>query len=366
MYQMKIPLVDLKRQYQSIKEEIDEAIANVIGDSAFILGKYTDQFEQDFADYCGAKYCVGLNSGTDGLHLAYHTLGIGKGDEVIAPSKTFFATTEPLHHLGGRPVFVDIDPNTYLIDPKKIEPAITKKTKAIVAVHLYGQMADMTKIAKIAREYRLKLIEDAAQAHGAEHRGKKAGLYGDIGVYSFYPGKNLGAYGDAGAVVTNKKEYADLVRKLRDHGRTSKYEHDTPAHSFRMDGLQAAILSVKLRHLEDWIARRRQLAALYNKLLPKKLKKPVEAKGNRHVYHLYTIEVENRDRVIKYLKDQGIEAGIHYPIPLHLQPAYRHLSRVSLPITEGVASRTISLPLFPEMTEDAVRYVVEKLGEATQ
>lgn len=364
MYQMKIPLVDLKRQYQSIKGEIDEAIAQVIGDSAFILGKYTEQFEQDFANYCGAKHCVGLNSGTDGLYLAYRAVGVGKGDEIIAPSMTFFATTEPLHHLGGQPVFVDIDPDTYLIDPKKIEAAITKRTKAIVVVHLYGQMADMTKIAKLARRYKLKLIEDAAQAHGAEHFGKKAGLYGDIGVYSFYPSKNLGAYGDAGAVVTNSNEYATLIKKLRDHGRTSKYEHDTPAHSFRMDGLQAAILNVKLRHLEDWVDRRRQIAKLYNKLLPKKLKKPVEAKGSRHVYHLYTIEVDNRDQVLGHLKKHGIEAGIHYPIPLHLQPAYRHLGPVSLPITETVASKTLSLPLFSEMTEEEVKFVAQIVTEA--
>lgn len=362
---MKIPLVDLKRQYRSIKQEIDEAIARVIGDSAFILGKYTEAFEQSFADYCGVKHCIGLNSGTDGLHLAYRALGIGPGDEVITVANTFFATTEPLAHLGARPVFVDIDLQTYLIDPKKIEAAITKKTKAIVPVHLYGQMADMTSIKAIAKRNRLKIIEDCAQAHGATHQGKKAGVFGDIGVYSFYPGKNLGAYGDAGCIVTSSQELANTIRRLRDHGRMSKYSHEMFGLSSRMDGLQAAVLAVKLRHLDKWIDKRRAIATRYTKLLPQTLKKPVETEGNRHVYHLYTVEVDRREEVVSHLRREGIEVGIHYPMPLHRQPAYQSFGFQAgrLLTTELVASRILSLPLFPELTEDEVSFIVNKVSE---
>lgn len=363
---MKIPLVDLKRQYQSIKGEIDEAIARVIGDSAFILGKYTAAFEQSFADYCGVKYCVGLNSGTDGLHLAYRVLGIGPGDEVMTVANTFFATTEPLYHLGAKPVFVDIDRQTYLIDTAAIESKITKKTKAIVPVHLYGQMANMTQIRALARKYHLKVIEDCAQAHGATHRGKKAGSLGDIGVYSFYPGKNLGAYGDAGCIITNNQALANTVRKLRDHGRMSKYEHELFGYSSRVDGLQAAILTVKLRHLDRWTDRRRSIAKRYTALLPGTLKKPIEAEGNRHVYHLYTVEVDRRAAIANRLRHEGIEVGIHYPRPLHQQPAYQSygFQHGLLPITETVADRILSLPLFPEMTEDEIKFIAKKVTEA--
>lgn len=362
---MKIPLVDLKRQYRSIKAEIDEAMARVIDDSAFILGKYTESFEEQFARYCGVKYCVGLNSGTDGLHIAYRALGIGPGDEVITVANTFFATTEPLSHLGARPVFVDIDPQTYLIDVQKIEAAITKQTKAIVPVHLYGQMADMTAIMAVAKKHHFKAIEDCAQAHGATHHSKVAGTLGDIGVYSFYPGKNLGAYGDAGCIVTNSQELANKVRKLRDHGRMSKYEHETFGYSSRMDGLQAAVLAVKLRHLDLWTDKRRVVAKHYTTLLPQKLKKPIEAQGNRHVYHLYTVEVDRREEVVSRLRHEGIEVGIHYPIPLHRQPVYRSVGfgQSQLPKTESVADRILSLPLFPELTEDEVSFIVNKVSE---
>src|SRR3989338_157847 len=363
---MKVPLVDLKRQYVQIQSEIATAIQQVITDTAFVLGKYTEQFEVEFARYCQVQHCVGLNSGSDGLLLAYIACGVKAGDEVITVANTFFATTEPLAHLGATPVFVDIDPTTYLIDPEKIEAAITPKTKVIVPVHLYGQMADMTNIMAIARKYNLKVIEDCAQAHGATHQGQKAGTFGYIGIYSFYPGKNLGAYGDAGCIVTNNSEYAQLVRKLRDHGRSSKYEYDIAGYSSRMDGLQAAILSTKLKYLEKWNKARRKAAAHYNELLPEEIKKPVETKNNRHVYHLYVIEVANRNRVLSYLTENGVEAGIHYPIPLHLQPPYSAsvMSHTSLPRTEAAAKNILSLPLFPEITDEELQYIVRQVKTA--
>lgn len=363
---MVIPLVDLKRQYLTIKPEVDAAIQNVINDTAFVLGNYAEAFENDFVRHTGAKYCIGLNSGTDALLFAYLAIGIKAGDEVISVPNTFFATTEPLSLLDAKPVFVDINPDTYLIDPAKIEAAITSRTKAIVPVHLYGQMADMTAIMAIARKHKLKVIEDCAQAHAAEHQRQKAGTFGDLATYSFYPGKNLGAYGDAGCVITNNSDYAKLIKKLRDHGRMDKYTHGFAAYSSRLDGLQGAILSVKLRHLPEWTKRRRQVAQRYNNLLPNWLKKPVEKAGNRHVYHLYTIEVDKRAKVIEQLKASGIGAGIHYPIPLHRQPAYAHLGLGvgSFPITEQVSTRILSLPLFPEITEEEIQFVVSKVTKA--
>ncbi|MFA5927123.1 MAG: DegT/DnrJ/EryC1/StrS family aminotransferase [Patescibacteria group bacterium] len=360
---MNIPLLDLKRQYLSIKPEIDQAIANVIDETAFILGKYCQSFEKNFADHCDAKHCVGVNSGTDALLFAYIAAGIKADDEVITVANTFFATTEPITLLGAKPVFVDIDPETYLIDVNKIESAITKKTKAIVPVHLYGQMADMTSIMTIAKKYNLKVVEDCAQAHDAEHQGKKAGTFGDIAAFSFYPGKNLGAYGDAGCVITNNDDFANLIRKLRDHGRESKYQHSFAAYSSRLDGLQGAILNVKLQHLGGWTEKRRSIAERYNKLLPDSLKKPVEKMGNRHVYHLYTVEMNERDQIREKLQQSGIASGVHYPIPLHLQPAYAELglSQGSLPVTERVANRTLSLPLFAEMSDDEISYVAKNL-----
>ncbi len=360
---MKIPLVNLNRQYLSIKKEVDSAIQRVIDDSAFVLGKYTSEFEDNFAQYCGAKYCVGLNSGTDGLRLAFLAAGIEQGDEVITAPNTFIATTEPLGNLGARPVFIDIDPDTQLINTDLIESAITKKTKAILPVHLFGQMANMTKIMEIARKHNLKVIEDCAQAHGAEQNGKKAGTIGDIGIYSFYPGKNLGAYGDAGCIITSNMKYAEYVKKSRDHGRINKYDHEYEAYSSRMDGIQAAILSVKLEHLDEWNYNRRKIAIQYNELLPEMLIKPLAIKGNRHVYHLYVIKSKNRDKLFQYLKSNYIQAGIHYPIPLHLQKAYSYLDlkEGSFPISEKNAKEIISLPIFPELEENEIQYIVNAL-----
>jgi len=361
---MNIPLVDLKRQYQAIKNEIDEAVQCVVDDTDFILGKHTQDFEAKFAKYCGANYCVGLNSGTDALFMAFLAIGLKAGDEIITAPNTFFATTEYLGHLGARPVFVDVDQATHLIDADKIESAITDKTKAIIPVHLYGQMADMDKILAIAMKYHLSVIEDCAQAHGAQYKGQKAGSIGDIGAYSFYPGKNLGAYGDAGCIVTNNEQHASFIKKFRNHGRASKYEHDQEAYSSRMDGLQASILDAKLAHLDEWIEKRRLIAQKYNKLL-KNVETPVEISSGKHSYHLYVIATDSRDELLGYLKSKGVEAGIHYPIPLHLQKAYEYLNLPvgSLPISERAAGRVLSLPIFPELTDKEINYVADCVNE---
>ena len=362
---MNIPLADLKRQYLSIKPEIDSAIQEVINDSAFVLGKYVKKFEEEYAGYCGVKHCVGLNSGTDALFLSFLAIGLKPGDEVISVPNTFFATTEYLGHIGVKPVFVDVDPKTYLIDVSKIEASITSRTKAIIPVHLYGQMANMQEICRIAGKYNLKVIEDCAQAHGAEQNKKRAGCFGDIGIYSFYPGKNLGAYGDAGCMVTNNNEYAEFVRLSRDHGRKTKYEHIKEAYSSRMDGIQAAILSVKLRHLDQWVEQRRQVAKSYNELLPSNVSKPFEERDNKHSYHIYAIQTEKRDELLVHLKSKGVEAGIHYPVPLHFQPAYSYLNIKEgiLSVAEHHAKTTLSLPIFPEMTSEEVEYVVNCVRE---
>ena len=360
-----IPLVDLKRQYRSIRREIDAAIKRVIKDTAFISGKYAAEFEAKFARYVGVRHCVALASGTDALYLAYLALGVGRGDEVISPPNTFFATTEPLGLLGAKPVFADIDPRTHLVDPGDIERKITKRTKAIVVVHLYGQMADMPAIMRLARRHKLAVIEDAAQAHGATFRGKKAGTFGDVGVYSFYPGKNLGAYGDAGALVTNNAKIAEFVRKCHDHGRAGKYEHEFEGISSRMDGIQAAILSAKLPHLDRWVKKRREIARAYDRLLPKSVRAVAVLKGGNPAYHLYVIETDRRNEMLTYLKSKRIEAGIHYPIPLHRQKAYARLGvpRGSLPHAERAAKRVLSLPIFPELTLAEIRFIVSAVRE---
>jgi dTDP-4-amino-4,6-dideoxygalactose transaminase len=361
----KIPLVDLKAQYLSIKDEIDEAIQRVISKTAFILGEEVEAFEEEYARYCGAKYCVGVASGTAALHLALLACGIGPGDEVITTPFTFIATAEAISHCGARPVFVDIDPQTYNIDPSKIEAAITDRTKAIVPVHLYGQPADMDPILAIAQRYGLKVIEDAAQAHGAEYKGKRMGTLGDVACFSFYPGKNLGAYGDAGAVVTNNPEIAREVRLLRDHGRESKYEHLEIGYGERLDALQAAILRVKLRYLDQSNTRRREIAKAYSSELSKlgRVKVPHLPEQVRPVFHLYVVQVENRDGLLARLRADGILAGIHYPIPLHLQPAYAWLGQGegSFPAAEEAAQTVLSLPMYPELTDAQIQIVIEAI-----
>jgi len=363
---MAIPLVDLKAQYVSIKEEIDAAIARVINKTAFILGDEVKQFETEFASFSGSTYCVGVSSGTAALALSLRALGVGPGDEVITSTMTFTASAEAIFHVGARPVFVDIDPKTFCMDPSLIEAAITPRTKALMPVHLYGNPCDMDPIMEIAKKYGLKVVEDAAQAHGAKYKGTPVGVIGDIGCFSFYPGKNLGAYGDAGAVVTNNKELADKVRLLRDHGRTTKYEHIEVGYGERIDALQAAILSAKLKHLTEWTEARRKWALLYNeklKNLPVKIVEPTNE--SFAVYHIYAIVVDKRDALLKYLHDQGIQAGIHYPIPLHLQPCYQSLGykRGYLPVSEWAAESEISLPIYPEIGEEKVVAVVEALAK---
>lgn len=365
---MDIPFVDLMVQYRSIKEEIDRAISNVIEDAAFVGGRYVDAFESAFALYCGAKYCVGVGNGTDALYLALRALNIGPGDEVITAANSFIATSEAVTLAGASVVFADCDSSSYNIDCDRVKKAITSRTKAIIPVHLYGQPADMPELASLAAERGIYLIEDAAQAHGAEIQGRRTGTWGHIACFSFYPGKNLGAYGDAGAVVTNDKGLADRIRLLSNHGRTSKYDHEVEGTNSRLDGIQAAVLSVKLKHLEEWVARRREAAHAYARFLSgtNGIILPKESTGFRHVYHLFVIRVDGRDLVMKFLGGNGISTGIHYPIPLPFLKAYSHLKYTpdDFPVAMRCSGEILSLPMFPELTTDQISYVCENLKEA--
>ncbi len=363
---MTIPLVDLKAQYQAIKPEIDAAMQRVVANTQFILGKEVAEFEKNFAAYCRVRHCVGTDSGTAALHLALILGGIKPGDEVITTTHTFVATAEVISLIGARPVFVDIDPRTYNIDPNAIERAITPRTRAIIPVHLYGQPAEMEPILDIARKHNLRVIEDAAQAHGAEYRGRRAGSMGDIACFSFYPGKNLGAYGDAGALVTNDDDLAARARMLRDHGRKEKYAHQIVGYGYRLDALQAAILGAKLPHLDAWNARRREIADYYTELFSNTdLVLPYVPTHIQPVYHLYVVRARNRDALQKHLKARGIETGIHYPIPLHLQPVYKNLGYKpgDFPHTKKTANEVLSLPMYPELTEAQINQVVEAVKE---
>ncbi|MEW6207228.1 MAG: DegT/DnrJ/EryC1/StrS family aminotransferase [Acidobacteriota bacterium] len=364
---IQIPLVDLKAQYISIKSEIDAAIQRVIDSSSFILGKPVADFERDFAAFVGATSAVGVASGTAALHLALLALGVGPGDEVITTAHTFIATAEPISQVGAKPVFVDIDPQTYNLDANLVEAAITPRTKAIIPVHLYGQPAEMQHLRDIASRHHLWLIEDAAQAHAAEYGGRRTGSLGDLACFSFYPGKNLGAYGDAGAVTGCDESLLARVRRLRDHGRTTKYEHAEVGFGERLDALQAAILSAKLPHLESWTEARRAHARLYNELLADSdVITPFESANVRHVYHLYVVRTPRRDRLLQHLKSQGIGAGIHYPVPLHRQPAYlkQGYGEVRLPVTERIAGEVISLPMYAELNCHEIACVAEAVKEA--
>lgn len=356
-----IPLVDLKRQYLSIKPEIDAAMQRILDETDFIMGKDVKILEESFAQVCGVRYGIGASSGTTALYLALVGLGIGPGDEVITVPNTFIATTEAISQTGARVVFVDIDEKTYNIDVRAIEKAITKKTKAIIPVHLYGQPADMAAIQTIARKKNLKIIEDASQAHLAEFQGRPAGSWSDVACFSFYPGKNLGAYGDAGMVVTDDEPLARQIRMLSDHGRTSKYEYEKEGYNYRIDTLQAAILNVKLKHLGRWTKERQKWAALYDKLLSGlDVVIPGVDPRAKHVYHLYVIRLKDRDRVKAALAEQGISAGIHYPIPLHLQKAYAYLGykKGTFPIAEQGAQEILSLPMFAELSMSDIEYIV--------
>jgi dTDP-4-amino-4,6-dideoxygalactose transaminase len=367
---MTIPLVDLKAQYASIAPEIDAAIARVIASTSFIGGAEVRQFEAAFAEFQGAPRCVGIASGTAALYLALKVLGVGAGDEVITTPHTFIATVEPIEALGAVPVFVDIDPRTFNLDVSAVEAAITPRTRAILPVHLYGQMAPMDALCAIAGRHRLAVIEDAAQAHGASWKGKRAGSWGHIACFSFYPGKNLGAYGDGGAICTHDQALADQIAKLRDHGRASKYAHDIIGYGERLDALQAAILGAKLPHLADWTAARQRIAARYDALLEgaPAICTPYRDPAGEHVWHIYCVAVSgDRDGILAALRARGVEAGVHYPLPLHLQPALAHLGyrEGDFPITEQAARTILSLPIYPEMTDAQIEHVAAALREVT-
>ncbi len=362
-----IPLVDLKAQYDSIRPEIDGAIQRVIDNTAFIMGKEVSDFEAAFAAYCGAKHAVGVSSGTSALFLALLAYDIRPGDEVITTPFTFFATGEAISQVGARPIFVDIDPITYNLDPNLLEAAITSHTRAIMPVHLFGQPANMDAINEIACRHGLPVIEDAAQAHGSTYKGKRAGTLGASACFSFYPSKNLGCYGDGGAVVTDDDHVADRVRSLRDHGRINKYEHGELGYGHRLDGIQAAILAAKLPHLDDWNAGRRRLAARYGEQLAGTAAvTPQHLPETEPVYHCYVVRTPKRDATLKSIQAAGVGAGVHYPIPLHLQPAYRHLELGpgSFPISEQAAHEVITLPLYAEMAEAQQDEVVAALKSA--
>jgi len=361
------PFIDLKAQYQGIKDEIDRAISRVLESSQFVLGDEVFAFEEEFAVYCGARYGIAVNSGTSALHLALLAAGIGPGDEVITIPFTFVATVAAIGYTGARPVFVDIDSRSYTMNVKQIESKITKRTKAVLPVHLYGQPADMDPIQKIAQKYGLVVIEDAAQAHGAEYKGHKTGGIGNLGCFSFYPGKNLGAYGEGGMVVTNNPDYAKTIRMLRDWGQEQKYQHLVKGYNYRMDGLQGAILRVKLRHLEAWTEARRAHARRYQELLPdEEIKKPEEMSYSRHVYHIYAIRSPRRDDLQQKLFSQGIQTGIHYPIPVHLQKAYEDLNYKpgDFPEAEQAAREVLSLPMFAELSTQTMDLIAEGIYSA--
>jgi len=359
-----IPFVDLNAQYRSIKEEVDAAIQRVLDSTAFILGREVEAFESAFAEYVGAKYCVGLSNGTAAVQLAVSACGIGAGDEVIVPANTFFATAEGVSTAGATPVLVDADPVSYNIDVTKIEAAISPRTRAIIPVHLYGQAADLDPIIEIAERHKLIVIEDAAQAHGSEYKGARVGAIGRAGCFSFYPAKNLGAYGEAGAITTNDEDVARRARLLRDHGSDKKYHHEIIGYNFRMEGIQGAVLGVKLKHLDKWNAARREHAARYDELLKESgLILPSEMEYARHVYHLYVVQTEERDRMQQSLNADGVQTGIHYPIPIHLQPAYNFLKHNvgEFPETEKQAKRVLSLPMFPELTDEQIETVARAI-----
>jgi dTDP-4-amino-4,6-dideoxygalactose transaminase len=361
---MQVFFTDLKAQYNSIKEEIDRAIAAVIAESAFIGGKYAKSFEEAFAAFCRTKHCVGVGNGTDALYVALRSLDIGPGDEVITVANTFIATAEAVTMTGARVVFVDCDPETYNIDVEKVPAAITPRTKAIVPVHLFGQPADITALQQIAEKHSLFLVEDAAQAHGAEIGGHRVGTFGKLACFSFYPGKNLGAYGDAGAIVTDDEALAVRCRMIANHGRIQKYDHDFEGINSRMDGIQGAILFAKLGHLEEWTEKRRSRAALYNELLQGSGVITLNvAPEKRHVYHLYVVRVPDRDAIQAALKEAGIATGVHYPIALPSLAAYRYLGHKpeDFPIANRYAGEILSLPMFPEMTDEQVAYVCDVL-----
>jgi dTDP-4-amino-4,6-dideoxygalactose transaminase len=361
---VRVPFLDLRVQYESIRDEISVALQQVLEDTAFAGGPFVEKFERDFASFCKCEFAIGVGSGTNALWLALSALGVGQGDGVITTPNTFIATAEAISFCGAKPVFVDVDEQTYNMDIDLLDEAITPKTKAIIPVHLFGQMVDMDRLMQTAQAHGLFVVEDACQAHGAEYKGLNAGSIGHAGCFSFYPGKNLGAYGEAGAIVTNDNELAEKIRALRDHGQIKKYYHSMVGWNARMDGFQGAVLSVKLKYLSMWNEARRRNAKLYEQFLADtdNIITPYEADYAKHVYHIYAIRTQNRDMLKNNLAEKGICCGIHYPVPLHLQDAYKCLGYEigSFPIAEQCAEDFISLPMFPELTSEQIEYVVHE------
>src|SRR5215469_4156707 len=359
---MKVPILDLQAEYEEIRNEIMQALDRVCRKSAFVLGEESDAFEREFAEFCGVKHCVALNSGTAALHLGLLALGVGPGDEVITTPNTFLATAEAITYGGARPVLVDIDPATANLDPSQLEAAITPRTRVVVPIHLYGRPADMDAIRAVATRHKLLLLEDAAQAHGARYRGRAAGGLGDAAAFSFYPTKNLGAYGEAGALTTNDDAVAEFARKARTHGQSARYVHDFVGYNYRIHGFQAAVLRVKLRYIQEWTARRRQIAAEYRRRLERApVELPVDDPRDEAVYHQFVIYADNRDALAAQLAQRGIDTAVHYPTPIHLQPAYRSLGWEggAFPNSERACQRVLSLPLFPQMTDRQASYVAD-------
>jgi dTDP-4-amino-4,6-dideoxygalactose transaminase len=366
--QIEVPFLDLRSHHAPLLEEINAAIREVIDNAAFAGGPFVTRFEQDFAAFCNCPYALGVGSGTEALWLTLLALGVGPGDEVITVPNSFIATAEAITYCGAKPVFVDVDEQTYTMDPAGLEEAISSKTKVIIPVHLFGQPADMDPIREFARKHCLFVVEDACQAHGAEYKGRKVGTLGDAACFSFYPGKNLGAFGEAGAVVTWNAKLQAKIRILRDHGQARKYHHTLVGWNCRMDGIQAAVLSVKLRYLEKANQLRRSHAAHYDQALSgiEEVGAPFQGPRVRHVYHIYAIRVQRRDEVRRFLAQKGVECGVHYPVPIHLQEAYRSLGhqRGAFAVTERCAAELVSLPMFPELTPVQVEMVAEAVKEA--
>lgn len=364
---MEVPLLDLRRQYQAIKVEIDSAIAGCLEHTRFILGPEVETFERNIAAYCGTSFAVGVASGTDALLLSLRAFDVGHGDEVITSSFSFFASAGVITRLGAKPVFVDIDPDTFNLLPSEVERAITAKTKVIMPVHLYGQMVEMDGLLELAKKHDMKVVEDAAQAIGAKYKGEKAGSIGDCGCFSFFPSKNLGAYGDGGMVVSNDEKFASRVRRLRVHGFRQRNYSSEVGYNSRLDTLQAAILNVKLKHLDSWTEARRERVHIYNEALKDcaQVKTPLERNHNYHIFHQYTLRAENREGLKQFLKEKKVGVATYYPLPLHLQECYQDLGYKpgDLPNSEQASEEVVSLPAFPELTEAEQTYVVEAIRE---
>jgi len=366
---MNIAFVDLKRQYQSIKKEMDEAIFNSLNNTAFIGGEALSKFEKAFAEYTECKYCIPVANGTDALEIAMKALGIGAGDEVIVPANSFVASAEAVSNCGAKVVFCDADEHSYNIDVNLIEPLINSNTKAIMPVHLYGRIANMKTIQEIAQQHKLLIIEDASQAHGARYHSKMSGYFGDAATYSFYPGKNLGAYGDAGAIVTNNEQLYNTAKRIANHGRIAKYNHEIIGRNSRMDALQATVLSVKLPYLKQWVERRKAIAELYRQLLKDhpKIQLPIDEDEDQSAYHLFVIRVDDsiRDTLKDHLKNKGIATGIHYPIALHQLQAYQYLQHKpsDFPVAQKASECLLSLPIYAELTDEEVHYIAHSVKD---